>query len=419
MSLYGMMRTGVSGMAAQSSLLSGVADNIANSGTTGYKRAQTEFSTLVLPGTTGSYNSGGVSSTTVRSISDQGNLQYTTSNTDLAVNGGGFFIVQDASGSPVLTRAGSFTPDGDGHLVNAAGFQLLGYSYANGTPTATANGFAGLVPVTISQSGLSATPSTTGTLTTNLPSDAAIVAAANLPSANGATAAYTAKTSLVTYDDTGAEKLLDVYYTKTADNTWEVSVFDNSQASPNTSFPYSSGPLATQTLTFDPTTGQLATGSATSISVPVPGGKTADIDLTGTSQLASDFTIFNAVVNGSAPSSIEQIQIAKDGTLYAQNADGSLTALYKIPLATVPSPDNLMAEPGNVYTQSTTSGDVQIGFANEAGMGSINSGALENSDVDIATELTDMIQSQRSYTADSKVFQTGSDLMDVVLSLYR
>src|ERR1700754_3290638 len=102
MSLYGMMRTGVSGMNAQANRLSTVADNIANSGTTGYKRARTEFSSMVLPETPGTYNSGGVTTTVLRSIASQGVMSYTTSVTDLAVDGNGFFVVQDSSGDTFL-----------------------------------------------------------------------------------------------------------------------------------------------------------------------------------------------------------------------------------------------------------------------------------------------------------------------------
>ena len=136
MSLYGMMRTGVSGMNAQANRLSTVADNIANSGTTGYKRSTTEFSSLIIPTVTGNYTSGGVTTTIRNSISQQGDLKYTTSGSDLAINGDGFFVVQNSSGTPFLTRAGSFVPDGEGRLVNAAGFYLMGYSFANGPPSA-------------------------------------------------------------------------------------------------------------------------------------------------------------------------------------------------------------------------------------------------------------------------------------------
>ena len=418
MSLYGMMRTGVSGMNAQANRLSAVADNIANSDTTGYKRSSAEFSSLIMPGTGGAYNSGGVTTTIRSAISTQGVMTYTTSVSDLAVNGDGFFVVQDASGTPYLTRAGSFVPDAQGRLVNAAGYQLMAYDYANGDPAATANGFEGLVPVQISDQEMTATPSTEGIFSGNLPAGATPVAAGSLPSTNSATAQYTSKTSLVAYDNLGNKKLLDVYFTNTGAGTWEVAVFDQSKATPGTSFPYTGGALGTANLTFDTTTGKL-TGATTGVSFTVPGGQTLNLDLAKLTQLGAGFTVADAKVNGNAPSSIQKVQIGQDGVIYAQFADGSTKALYKIPLADVQSPDNLTAMPGNVYVQSTDSGAVHIGFANEGKLGSIVSGALENSNVDIAEELTNMIAAQRSYTANSKVFQTGSDLMDVLVNLKR
>ena len=417
MSLYGMMRTGVSGMNAQANRLSTTADNIANSDTTGYKRSSAEFSTLIMPQVGGAYNSGGVNTTIRSAVSAQGVLQYTTSVSDLAVNGNGFFVVQDPSGTPFLTRAGAFVPDAQGRLVNAAGYQLMAYSYANGTPAATANGFEGLVPVEISDQEMTATPSTSGNFNANLPAGAT-PPAGPLPSTNSATAEYTSKSSIVTYDNLGNKKLLDVYFTNTGTGTWSVSVFDQSKATPGTSFPYTGGALASANLTFDTTTGKL-TGAVDSITIPVPGGASLDLDLSKLTQLGTGFTVSEAKVNGNAPSTIEKIQIGEDGVIYAQYQDGSTKPLFKIPLADVQSADNLTALPGNVYAQSTDSGTVRIGFANEGKLGSIISGALENSNVDIAEELTNMIAAQRSYTANSKVFQTGSDLMDVLVNLKR
>jgi len=422
MSLYGMMRTGVSGMNAQANRLSATADNIANSSTAGYKRASTQFSTLVIPGSTGNYNSGGVTTTTRYAISEAGIPQYTTSPTDLAINGDGFFIVADTNGTPYMTRAGNFVPDDQGHLVNAAGFTPLGYSFANGTPAVTANGFAGLVPVTISQTGLTATPSSAGDFYANFPKDEDIVAAADLPSANATTATYTAKSSLVAYDNAGSKQLLDVYFTKTGADTWEVAVYDQSQATPGSGFPYGaagSPPLATQTLTFDPTTNQLATASASTIDVPVPNGGTVTLDLSQSTQFGTGYSVYDAKVNGNPPSAIQNVQIANDGTVYAQYDDGSLQPLYRIPLATVESPDNLKVMAGNVFAATADSGNPTVGFPGEGKAGTVKSGALENSNVDIAQELTDMIESQRTYTANSKVFQTGSDLMDVLVNLAR
>lgn len=422
MSLYGMMRTGISGMAAQVNRLSATADNIANSGTTGYKRSRAEFATLVLSEAPGNYNSGGVTTTIQSSIASQGVLQNTSSITDLAVNGDGFFVVQSSAGTPFLTRAGAFVPNAEGQLVNAAGYKLMGYELGAGAPAATANGFEGLQPIVLSSSDISATPSTAGIFYTNLPADTAIVPTAELPSANNAASdptTYSAKSSLVTYDNLGQKVLLDVYSTKTAANEWEVSIYNRADATAGTTFPYANPAIGTAALKFDPTTGKLDTTSDKSVDVAIPNGKTVKLDLAGTSQFSKGYSVQKAEVDGNAPSAIGDVEIAKDGTIYAMYDDGSTQPIYRIPLATTQSPDRMLAEKGNVYTPSTDSGAVRIGFPNESGFGSVASGQLENSNVDIAEELTTMIESQRSYTANSKVFQTGSELMDIVVNLKR
>ena len=419
MSLSGMMRTGVSGMNAQANRLSSVADNIANSNTTGYKRSSTEFSSLVIPSTGGNYASGAVTTTVRNAVSQQGDLRFTTSSNDLAINGNGFFIVQDADGQTFMTRAGAFTPDDEGRLVNAAGFQLMGYSYENGIPSANANGFGGLEAVNVTSSETTAAPSRLGTFSANLPANADIVPAADRPSQNAATAEFSAKSSLLAYDNLGREVLLDVYSTKTANNTWEVTIYNQADAAPNTSFPYTGPALATQTLSFDGTTGQLTTASAKDITVAIPGGQSLVIDLAKMTQLGQDYTVGTAIIDGSAPNTLDTVEIADDGTVFAQFGDGSIKELYRIPLASVLSPDQLNVLPGNVFSESTLSGSVQVGFPGEGAYGAIVSGALESSNVDVAEELTAMIESQRSYTANSKVFQTGADLMDVLVNLKR
>lgn len=418
MSVYGMMRTGVSGMEGQANRLSATADNIANSSTTGYKRYETLFSTQVVNQSVGGYASGGVTTTSRQLVSQQGVLSFTSSTSDLAIEGNGFFVVQDQNGLPQLTRAGSFVPNGQGELVNAAGFKLLGYSYENGEPSAVANGFQGLEPVTVTQTELIAVPSTLGSITVNLDSDAAVTAVPT-PASNDPTAEFTNKTSIVSYDTLGSAVLLDVYYTKTAANTWEVTVYEQSGASTGTGFPYASGPLTTETLTFDPANGQMTGASPTSLSIPVPGGETLELDITKTTQLATGFLADDAKVNGNIPSSIELVQIGEDGRILGAYADGTTRELFRVPIATVVSPDQLRSKTGNIFTTTDLSGEVSLGFANEGGNGKIVSGALENSTVDIATELTEMIEAQRNYTANSKVFQTGSELTETVINLKR
>ena len=225
MGLYGVMRTGGSGMNAQSNKLSTVADNIANVNTTGYKRSSTEFSSLILKSGTGNYESGGVETTVRYAISDPGTLQYTTSATDMAVQGKGFFVVTDTKGTPFLTRAGSFVPDGQGNLYNAAGYYLMGYSVKNGaTPNVVANGLGGLQVVNIAQTALQGNPTTTATVSSNFDSNAAV--STGYPN-------YTDKTSLVTYDNIGNKVTLDVYMYKTATaDTWNVEVYDSAALPP-------------------------------------------------------------------------------------------------------------------------------------------------------------------------------------------
>lgn len=419
MGLYGMMRTSVSGMAAQANRLSTVADNIANSSTAGYKRASTEFSSLVLESGGSGYESGSVETRVRIGVSEQGTFKFTTSVTDLAVKGAGFFLVGNENGQTYLTRAGSFVKDGSGDLINAAGYRLMGYSLAPGAPTPVANGTAGLAVVNIGALALQSDPSTEGNLFVNLPSNAGIET--DLPSGNAATAVYTAKTSLVTYDNLGNEVTLDVYMTKTADNEWEVAVYNQADADATSQgFPYANGQLnAPTTLVFDPTTGQLDGSSPTSLDIAIPNGGTVALDMSQSSQLATDYTLLDAAVNGNAPSEVERVEIDDDGTLYAVFENGARLATYRIPLANVASPDNLQPLAGNVFAPSVDSGDVQVGFAGEGGFGTMVSSALEQSTVDLASELTAMIESERNYTANSKVFQTGSELMDVVVNLKR
>jgi len=423
MSLFGVMRTGVSGMNAQASKLGTVADNIANASTTGYKKAQTEFESLVVNSGGGSYTSGGVEANTRYQISQNGTLSFTTSGLDLGLQGNGFFVVQDAGGSPALTRAGSFVPIDDGGLVNTAGYYLMGLPITDGTVTApAANGLGGMERVDISQNQLEATPTTTGTLWANVPEDAAIVPAADLPSANAATAAFSAKTSMVVYDNLGNEVTLDIYYSKTADtaadSSWEVTVFDASTAaSAAAPFPYTGGPLSTDALTFSRADGSMTAGGP--VTVNVPGGQTMTLDISGNTMLASDFVPTQTATNGNAPSAVEKVEFGDDGTLFAVYDNGDRRAIYRIPLADVAAPDQLTPVSGNVFLQSNDSGDLRVGFPGEAGLSKLYVGALEGSNADIGTELTAMIESQRSYSANSKTFKAGSDLLQELVNLVR
>ncbi len=401
MSLYGTMRTGVSGMNAQSNRLSTVADNIANSSTVGYKKASVQFSSMILPATNGAYNSGGVETDVRYSISAQGTFSYTTSSTDLAINGDGFFIVKGDDGTPYMTRAGSFVLQEDGTLKNTAGYTLQGYEYDSNTdPTIVVNGFDGLEDVDLSGSGISAVASTEGTLNVNLPNSLAV--------------GDTKTTSLKVYDSQGTSRLITFTYEKLADNQWEVSAVE---ADGGTTV------VTATTLDFD-ANGNLINPVPPELSILTyaVGGATVEnitLGIGNTTQLASDFSVEEGEVDGNAASKVKGYEIDDKGVVSIAYENGDLVPKFRVALASVQSPDNLNPVAGNMYTQSNDSGVVILGYAGSSGFGTILSGALEDSNVDVAEELTAMIESQRNYTANSKVFQTGSELMEVLVNLKR
>ncbi|HTR14349.1 MAG TPA: flagellar hook protein FlgE [Roseiarcus sp.] len=408
-----IMNASVSGMLADSNWLSSISQNVANANTTGYKTVETDFSSLVDQVSSVSADFGGVM-TRVRSLNtSQGNVVATSTATNLAVQGNGFFVVSDSSGALYLTRNGSFAPDASGNLVNSAGYYLMG-APANAGPT-PANSLSGLTKVNVIGAGETATPTTTGSLTANLPATATAIPAANLPSANTASSTYTAATSLVVYDNLGGSHTINLYFANTGTGTWEVDAFDASAAAPGGGFPYSSGPLATGTLAFNLSTGALTSGGT--LSIAVPNGATMNLDLSDLTQFATSFGVTAATANGYAPASVKGVSISSDGTLSLTYSNGTSSAAYDIPLANVESPDNLISVSGNVFTSSTDSGPVFLGTPGSGSFGVINAGSLENSTVDLAAELTAMIEAQSAYEANSKVFQTGATILDVLNGL--
>ena len=404
-----ILNTAVSGMLANTDWLTTIAQNVANANTPGYKNVETYFSALVDSSQNFQSQFAGVTSATRALNALQGQIQQTTTTTDLAVQGAGYFIVSDSNNNIYLTRDGSFVPDASGNLVNAAGYYLMGTPV--GQTGVALNSLSGLVKVNVTNAADSSIPSTAATLTANLPSTASAVAGP-LPSANSAASQYTAETSLVAYDNLGAPHTINIYFTKTGANTWEADAFDASTAAAGGGFPYSSGPLLTQTLNFNPNNGQLASGSP--LTMTVPNGQTLSIDIGQTTQLASNFAVSSLNINGNAPGTITNVSVTQDGTLSFDYGNGSITPVYKIPLAKVASPDNLNAVQGDAFQANPASGAPQVGVAGTGGLGTINSSALEGSTVDLATELTNMVQAQSSYEANSKVFQAGAKILDVL-----
>lgn len=413
MSLYGVLNSSIAGMAAQSNRIGTIADNISNSGTTGYKRTTTEFETVLGQSATSAYAGGSVATNYRASIDEQGALQATSNPTDLAINGDGFFLVTRGDASPVLTRAGAFQPTAEGYLENAAGYRLMGRPISGVDAGITSADLQAMTAIRFNPQSLAAQPSTEGRIVANLPAGAAVVPTGQRPSENPAGAAYTAKSSITAYDNLGARTPYDIYFAKTGDHSWEVSAYPSAAGG----FPYSAGPAATAALSFDPSSGQLAAGSASQLSFAVPNGSVFSLDLADLTQLAADYSVSSLQTNGHAPVAFDHIEIGPDGVMSNVFQDGTRAPAYRIPLAGVINPNGLAATEGNAFVASAESGSIMLAGAGDGPFGKIIGSSLESSTVDLAGELTTMIQAQRSYTINSKVFQAGSDLLEIISNL--
>ena len=433
MSIFGTMKTAVSGMNAQANRLGTVGDNIANSNTTAYKKVTTAFSSFVLPSTDGVYNSGGVQTSVVNSISQQGALVSTSSTTDLAISGDGFFYVQDPTGARYYTRNGSFTiQQSDGNkstLINSAGFTLLA------APDAAAAGDPGQYqPIIVEADKLTKVASTSATMNANF--DSRLLTADN-PEFTSTVSFYEA--------NYGEKGIYTVTYKKIADATattgskWTAEIkssidlkkpgYDPEITAVDPAVAGSGTAVDTLTIEFDPTTNKIKTitNAAGTVSndqkigvggIAATGENAITFDMSKVTELASD-SFSKIAADGSASSSLQDVRVDKDGTVYAVYANGTKKSLGVVGLATFASPDQLEVSTGNVYSATSGSGNATFGIPQQAGVGTIVSGSLEASNVDLANELTEMIEAQRTYTANSKVFQTGADIMDVLINLKR
>ena len=318
-----ILNTSVSGMQGNSNWLSTISQNVANANTNGYKNVETEFSSLVDQVSANEANFAGVSTSQVSLNGLQGNVVSTSTTTNLAVQGAGFFVVSDSSGTMYLTRNGSFTPDASGNLVNSAGYYLMAANVQNGVSPLAANSLTDLQKVNVVNAGQTATPTTTALLTANLPSTATPVAPANLPSANSASSTYTEATSLVVYDNLGASHTINVYYTNTGSNTWQVDAFDASKASPSGGFPIRQARLRRR-----PSHSIRRTARVLRFPAFAYGAEWAadELDLTGTTQLAAGFNVTAATANGMAPSGISGVSISTSGSLTFNYANGTSTS---------------------------------------------------------------------------------------------
>ncbi len=410
-----------------------VADNITNINTVGYKGVSTEFRTLVTDGRLrSSYSAGGVAAAPQAMISKQGLLQASSNQTDLGIDGAGFFVVrtsEDTAGDVAFTRAGSFKPDLQGFLRNTSGFYLQGWRLdATGNFVNTGN-LAALEPVRLSELTGSAAATTKLQMRANLQSDqvpfAGTYAAGDL--ASGAVAPHFRR-SFDIYDAQGSAHRVTLSYLKTGANTWASEVY----AEPASDVTAPGGLLASGNVVFNGDGSLNRTASSPALfGTLTPGwtnGATAqpitlalgsDGALDGLTQFGGDSSLISSSVDGGLLGNIASIEVSKEGVVSAIFDDGTARPVFQLPVATFQNPDGLTRLSGNAFSVSSSSGSVAINRPGALGSGTISSSTLEASNVDLAQEFTNMIRFQRAYSASSKIITTVDDMLQELSNLKR
>ncbi len=450
MSLYDALMIGVSGLNAQSRAMSIFSSNIANVNTVGYKGSASAFQTMLGAANGGAAGlSDGVMASASANIAQQGAEFATSSPTDLAITGNGFFCVStsaDQAAQMLYTRAGSFTPDASGNLRNSAGLYLQGWP-ANADGTFPNSGPLG--PINISSIGGKGEATSNLSLAANLDANADTFGGTynpgdmSNPNINPPIQP-TYSTTVNVYDSQGGSQPLKISYLKTGANTWQYEVTYAGDISKLNSSATPAPPLIScGTLTFN-ADGSLGKTSDTTTGgfpgTPSPDGsvnmtipwdptksglspqtidfKTGSYGKTdGATQFDSDSVVNNTTVDGALFGNVTGVTIAADGTVYANFSNGLTEAEYKIPLATFANPDGLAQVGGNAFAVTQNSGAATIGDAGAGNRGGLQSYALEGSTVDLATEFTNMITTQQAYSASARVVSTASQMLDELMQI--
>lgn len=418
--MFTAFQTALSALNATSQGIDITSNNLANLNTTGFKASGVSFFDLVTQsyGTAGHGQVGAGTSAMAVATYSQGTPQTTGNPLDAAIQGGGFFIVNNPNGSQVLTRAGNFKTDSSGYLVTQTGSRVQGWTQLNANGTVNTSGAIGDVQV---PSGSLQKPvaTTAFALSMNLDASAAV---------GSATGTFSYPIQAI--DSLGNTQTLTASFTKTGPNAWtyNVTIPSSSLASPSTT------PLATGTLAFN-TDGTLQTPAAippsllNQVAVPITGlaDGAADLainwnlnDATGKStltQVDSPSSVSANSQNGSASAQLTGVSIGEGGMIEGQFSNGLQKVLGQIALASIGNPDSLTALGNNTYQISAQTTLPVIGTAQTGGRGDIVGGSLESSTVDIAKEFTNLIVYQRGYQANAKVVNTEDQLTQDTISL--
>lgn len=382
----------ISGLNAINQQLGAISNNIANSGTVGFKSGRAEFGALYAEGQALGVGVTGIA----QSISKSGSIFSSTSSLDLAINGDGFFVMRDSAGSTSYTRAGYMQTDSLGNLINNQGMYLQGYPVdANGViQTGTVGN------LTITSGSIPAKATSTLDFTANLNANEKVPSTTQFDPQDETSYNHTYATQV--YDSLGREHTLKQYFVKTSDNNWEVNYYMDDQDM-----------KATQTMTFTDQ-GVLETPNGTvTIQATIPGAEGIELELNykGTTQFGSDFSVSKNNGNGYASGERTGQTIDKDGSVYATFSNGQRLLQGQVILATFANPNGLASQNGTTWTQTASSGAPLTGAPGTGLLGALSSNTLESSNVDLTSELVGLMTAQRNYQANTKVISTNDSMM--------
>jgi flagellar hook protein FlgE len=401
--------TALSGLTAASSDLDVTANNIANANTIGFKDARAQFADVYAAGAVNLNNSvigQGVRLSSTRQQFTQGNITTSSSNLDLAISGDGFYTLKSANGL-VYSRNGQFGEDKAGNVISSTGEALQVY------PPLVNGGFnTGTLSNLNLQTAQSAPlATTTGTVILNLPANTTPPSVAPFNPTNSLT--YNQSTSTTVYDSLGNAYPATMFFSQQAapPNTWSVDMTVNG---------VSAGPA--QTLTFGssgavtaPVGGVLNFNGFTPTSGALP--MTLAFNFGQTTQYGGQFGVTSITQNGYATGQLSTVAIDPTGIVSAVYTNGRSTQLGQLAMANFPNPQGLKSLGDTNWSETFTSGTVVSGVAGSAGFGSIQSGALESSNVDLTTQLVDMITAQRAFQANAQVITTANQESQTIINI--
>ena len=427
MSLSGALSSAISGLAAQSTALSMISDNISNADTTGYKTTSSMFDDLVTASSSSTaYSSGGVTVSARANITQQGLLAQTTTATNVAIQGSGFFAVTDSlsNGTTYYTRNGAFTPDSSGYLVNN-GYYLEGWRTDSSGNIVGSESASNLQPVNTEVAATSASASTKTTFDLNLPADAT----ANTSTTSTPTSGSTFTSSMTVYDSLGNPASIEVTWTKTSTaNQWTASFANPTSTSDTSTTTGSITGGSPVTLTFG-TDGTLSSTNPTPASLAVSwndgaSASTITLDMSKVTQKASgestpavDTTSINS--DGYPYGTLSSIAVGKNGMVDATYSNGQTIPIYQLAVATFTAPDLLSAHSDGIYSATVDSGSATLQTSGTNGAGTIYGSELESSTTDTSGQFSNMISAQQAYSAASQVITTVDKMYDTLISAMR